>query len=74
MQFLTLLRRQLQDQYKLQNNRKIPEWGRDIFSDMCVILRPKDLEEVQRFMQYSSDLHRVYLHLASRVPPLTQQR
>ncbi len=74
MQFLTLLRRQLQDQYKLQNNRKIPEWGQDIFSDMCVILRPRDLEEVQRFMQYSNDLHRVYLHLASRVPPLTQQR
>ena len=74
MQFLTLLRRQLQDQYKLQNNRKIPEWGQDIFSDMCVILRPRDLEEVQRFMQYSNDLHRVYLHLASRVPPLVQQR
>ena len=67
-------RRQLQEKYGLQNNRKIPEWGQDIFSDMCVIMRPQSHDELQRFMLYCNDLHRVYLHLSFHVPPLTEQR
>ena len=68
------IRRQLQEKYGLQNNRKIPEWGQDIFSDMCVIMRPQSQDELQRFMLYCNDLHRVYLHLSFHVPPLTEQR
>ena len=66
--------RQLQEKHGLQNNRKIPEWGQDIFSDMCVIMRPQSQDELQRFMLYCSDLHRVYLHLSFHVAPLTEQR
>ena len=31
---------------------------------MCVILRPESQDELQRFVLYCNDLHRVYLHLS----------
>ena len=66
--------RQLQEKYELQNNRKIPEWGQDIFSEMCVIMRPQSHDDLQRFMLYCNDLHRLYLHLSFQIAPLSEQR
>lgn len=74
VEFSEYVHRQLQEKHGLQNNRKIPEWGQDIFSDMCVIMRPESPDELQRFMLYCIDLHRVHLHLSGRVQPLTEQR
>jgi hypothetical protein len=33
--------RELQKQYGMTTNRATPEWGKAIFSDLCVILRPQ---------------------------------
>lgn len=64
--------RQLQEKHGLQNNRKIPDWGQDIFSEMCVIMRPTSQDELLRFMLYCNDLHRVYLQVAYEWPTLSR--
>lgn len=33
--------RELQERYSMATNRATPEWGKAIFSDLCVILRPQ---------------------------------
>jgi len=39
-----------------------PEWGREIFSDACVLERPgTDEEALKRFLRYALSLHRAHL-------------
>lgn len=67
-------RRLLQEKYGLQNNRTVPEWGQAIFSDMCVIVRPENPDELSRFIQYCIALHQTHLMLSQRAYPVTQYR
>ncbi|EIE26217.1 ferredoxin-dependent bilin reductase [Coccomyxa subellipsoidea C-169] len=64
----------LQEKYGLQNNRTVPEWGQAIFSDMCVIVRPENPDELSRFIQYCIALHQTHLMLSQRAYPVTQQK
>lgn len=64
--------RLLQEQFGLESNRGIPEWGRDIFSDMCVIVRPEDPDELSRFIQYCIALHQTHLILSQHARPVTE--
>lgn len=67
-------RRLLQEQFGLESNRSIPEWGRDIFSDMCVIVRPEDPDELSRFIQYCIALHQTHLILSQHARPVTEYK
>ncbi|CAL8462694.1 g2227 [Coccomyxa elongata] len=64
----------LQEQFGLESNRGIPEWGRDIFSDMCVIVRPEDPDELSRFIQYCIALHQTHLILSQHARPVTEYK
>lgn len=67
-------RRMLQEKFGLQNNRTVPEWGQAIFSDMCVIVRPENPDELARFIQYCIALHQTHLILSQRAYPVTQYK
>ncbi|KAK9907725.1 hypothetical protein WJX75_008795 [Coccomyxa subellipsoidea] len=64
----------LQEKFGLQNNRTVPEWGQAIFSDMCVIVRPENPDELARFIQYCIALHQTHLILSQRAYPVTQYK
>lgn len=64
----------LQEHYGLENNRTTPEWGQAIFSDMCVIMRPENPDELSRFLQYCITLHRTHLVLSQQARPVTEYR
>ena len=66
--------RQLQQKYGMESNRSIPEWGRAIFSDLCVIMCPETADELRRFLLYTVALHKAHLLLSSNAQPLTQAR
>lgn len=38
------------------SNRAIPDWGTNIFSDMCVLCQPRNEREVDAFINYASSL------------------
>jgi hypothetical protein len=43
------------------HDRKIPEWGKSIFSSQCVCIRPSEPEELAGFMKYAVALTRAHL-------------
>lgn len=47
-----------------ENQRRIPEWGKAIFSPLCVCITPEDGEELSGFMKYAVALHRAHLMLS----------
>jgi len=40
----------------LASNRAMPEWGREIFSDLCVLTSPRTREELDNFVNYAINL------------------
>jgi len=46
----------LQQRHGMALRRSLPEWGREIFSDYCVAMRPKSEEELEKFIEYVADL------------------
>lgn len=68
-QYVTLMQK-LQEEYGMATNRAIPEWGRSIFSDLCVILRPSNPEDVSNFLQYALAMTRVHLQMARLAKPV----
>ena len=62
---------QLQERYHLSNNRSVPDWGKEIFSHLCVIMRPTTTEELGNFIKYTIALTQAYLQLSvqtSKIP------
>eukprot|EP00878_Enallax_costatus_P036046 GHUV01040331.1.p1 GENE.GHUV01040331.1~~GHUV01040331.1.p1 ORF type:complete len:122 (+),score=13.34 GHUV01040331.1:245-610(+) len=41
--------------------RKIPDWGKQIFSPLCVCIKPEAPEELAGFMKYAVALTRAHL-------------
>ncbi|KAK9814432.1 hypothetical protein WJX72_005832 [[Myrmecia] bisecta] len=66
--------RRLQQQYRMVNNRSIPDWGAAIFSDACVIIRPTSDEELADFLKYCIALVRVHLHMSLNAMPVQTNR
>jgi phycocyanobilin:ferredoxin oxidoreductase len=58
----------------MESNRAIPDWGRAIFSDLCVIVRPESAEELERFLLYTIALNHVHILLSKQAQPVTQGR
>ncbi|GAX73683.1 hypothetical protein CEUSTIGMA_g1134.t1 [Chlamydomonas eustigma] len=54
------------------NQRKIPEWGKAIFSPLCVCMTPKDGEELAGVMKYMVALHRAHLMLTYLIQPVDE--
>lgn len=54
------------------NQRKVPEWGKAIFSPLCVCMTPKDGRELAGFMKYAVALLRAHIMLASLLQPVEQ--
>jgi hypothetical protein len=69
-----LRRRKLQEELRMENNRTIPEWGRAIFSDLCVIMRPVSSDDVRAFVGYAIALTRTHLQIARLVRPVEADR
>ena len=52
----------LQSECGVASNRAQPEWGREIFSDACILTRPAGDEELlKRFLRYALSLHAAHL-------------
>lgn len=55
----------LQGECGVASNRAQPEWGREIFSDACILTRPAGDEELlKRFLRYALSLHAAHLTFA----------
>lgn len=65
---------ELQRQYKLENNRKMPDWGKEIFSDLCIITRPEKPEDLANFLKYTIALTQAHLQLAKQTTQMQQNR
>ena len=61
--------RQLQQQYGVENNRVMPEWGRAVLSDMCIMTRPGSEEELLAFFKYCVAVVHAYLDMSRHVQP-----
>lgn len=59
-----------------EGSRTIPEWGKQIFSPLCVCIRPQTTEELTGFVKYSIALtraHLLYSRLLDPVEPTSQR-
>ena len=54
------------------NQRKIPEWGKTIFSPLCICMTPKDGKELAGFVKYAVALQRAHIMLASLLQPVEE--
>lgn len=61
---------QLQSKYKVATNRTVPEWGKAIFSEFCVCVRPNTPEELGSFLKYAIALCDFYVQMAKLATPL----
>lgn len=62
----------LQKKYNVETNRSIPDWGKDIFSPLCVCIRPSGSEDVGRFMKYALALCDFHIQFARLCSPVQQ--
>jgi len=60
--------------FEVQNNRAIPEWGKEIFSDRCVLMRPNTHQSLDVFYRYAVALVRVHLKYAQLCGPVQHNR
>ena len=66
--------RELQRQYNLENNRAVPQWGKEIFSDLCIIMRPSKPEEVANFIKYAIALTQAHLQVSKQTSTVQSNR
>ena len=66
--------RQLQEKYRMTNNRTKPEWGEAIFSEHCVITRPAGEEALADFVKYAIAVTRMHLQIARLTMPVQTNR
>ena len=64
----------LQSRFEVQNNRAVPEWGKEIFSDQCILVRPGSQDELDTFYRYAIALVRVHLKYTQISGPVMQNR
>lgn len=62
--------RELQARYGVENNRQVPDWGRSIFSPLCIIMRPQTNEELGRFLKYTIALSLYHTRVGQIVNPV----
>lgn len=51
-------------------SRRVPDWGKAIFSDRCVCIRPDTPEQLQGFVRYAIALTRAHLLYANLLSPV----
>lgn len=69
--------RALQKKYNVVTNSKVPEWGKSIFSECCVQVRPESSEDVGNFIKYLlalSHFHVQFARLATPVKTIEQKK
>lgn len=66
--------RALQAEYNMENNRKTPEWGAAIFSELCIITRPATESDLADFIKYAIALSRLHMQLARLATPVQNNR
>lgn len=66
--------RELQRQYNLENNRAVPQWGKEIFSDLCIIMRPSKPAEVANFIKYAIALTQAHLQVSKQTSTVQSNR
>ena len=59
--------RALQAQWGVENNRALPEWGRAVLSDLCIMMTPAGEAELTAFVKYCIALAHAYLEVARHV-------
>jgi phycocyanobilin:ferredoxin oxidoreductase len=64
---------ELAAKYGVQSNRQVPEWGKDIFSDHCVICRPQKPEEVAAFLKYAIALTLFHVQMGRLAGPVGEE-
>jgi hypothetical protein len=64
----------LQERHELASNRKVPDWGKEIFSEYCLLMQPKSTEELSAFIKYVISLHEIYMRIACNMAPLQTER
>ena len=58
----------LQRECGVASNRSQPEWGREIFSEACILTRPAGDEDLlKRFLRYALSLHSAHLTFADNL-------
>lgn len=60
----------LQRRSEVGSNRAMPEWGKSIFSEYCIMMRPDTDEALEAFMRYSVALFRLHLRFAHASEPV----
>ena len=60
----------LQQKYGVQTNSNIPEWGKQIFSDFCIQMRPESPEDVGKFLKYTLAIVSFHLQFARLALPV----
>ena len=56
----------------MSSNRAVPEWGKSIFSEHCVMMRPTSEEALDGFMRYAVALFRLHLRFAHAADPVLE--
>lgn len=51
----------------MENNRALPEWGRAVLSDLCIMMTPAGEAELTAFVKYCIALAHAYLEVARHV-------
>ncbi|KAK9796624.1 hypothetical protein WJX73_002588 [Symbiochloris irregularis] len=64
----------LQSQLGLSSNRQTPEWGKAIFSDLCLLMRPTSPQDLAGFLKYAIALHQAYLTSFANATPVVNNR
>lgn len=62
---------ELQGKYDLESNRGVPDWGKAIFSPLCVIMRPESSEDLGRFLKYTLALTQLHVQIAKIAHPVS---
>lgn len=69
--------RSLQKKYDISTNSSIPDWGKSIFSECCVQMRPESSEDTGKFIKYLLALchfHVQYARLATPVDSVARRK
>lgn len=51
----------------MENNRALPEWGRAVLSDLCIMMTPAGEAELTALVKYCIALAHAYLEVARHV-------
>ena len=63
----------LQERCDVGSNRAMPDWGKSIFSERCVMMRPTNAEALDSFMRYAVALFRLHLRFAHAAEPVISE-